>query len=50
MNEIGCPMWDEYNQCCMWNRIEKIFQFPWEDKETMKETMEVYKECMEEMP
>jgi len=30
MNETGCPMWDEFHGCCMWERIEKIFCFPWE--------------------
>jgi len=41
-----CPMWDEYNNSCMWERLEKIFQYPWEDgiSETEIEA------CFEEMP
>ena len=26
-----CPSWDEYNQGCMWERMEKITRFEWEE-------------------
>lgn len=42
----GCPMWDELHKCCMWDRMEKIFRYPWEEKETDP----VIEECLEEMP
>lgn len=40
----GCPMWDEFNGCCMWERIEKIFQTVWECED------EIVEACFEEMP
>jgi len=43
--EKGCEMYDEYNRCCMWDRLEKIVTFPWE-----KEADPVIEECLEEMP
>lgn len=42
----GCPWYDEYSQCCMWERMERIYRFPWEKKEVDL----VIKECLEEMP
>ncbi len=41
MNSNTCEMYDEYNACCMWNRIEKIFKYSWE---------ETINACFEEMP
>ena len=39
MNSEGCQFWDYYNQCCMWTRIEKIFQFAWEEDEGNGQTV-----------
>lgn len=39
---MGCDWYDEYNQCCMWERMEKIFRYPWEEKAP--------EECFEDMP
>lgn len=43
MNGSHCTMWDEANQCCIWERLEVIFHYPWEN-------VEVPEECFEEMP
>lgn len=47
MSEKGCPWFDEYNGCCMWDRIEKIFCFPWE--KPGKEIDKVTELCLEDM-
>lgn len=31
--DSGCELYDEYNRCCMLDRIEKILTLPWEVKE-----------------
>lgn len=28
--DSGCQLYDEYNKCCMLDRIEKIIILPWE--------------------
>lgn len=28
----GCSLWDEYNRCCMLDRIERIFHEMWENE------------------
>lgn len=43
-NQSECPNWDGYNECCMWERIEKIFPEVWEKENVL------YRDCMEEMP
>ncbi|HHV99986.1 MAG TPA: hypothetical protein GXX36_10540 [Clostridiaceae bacterium] len=40
-----CEMYDEYNQCCMWDRLEKVVTFPWE-----KEVDPIIEDCLSEMP
>lgn len=47
MSEKGCPWYDEYNRCCMWDRMEKIFRYPWEET---RKVDPVVQECLEEMP
>lgn len=39
-----CEMWDGYNKACMFERTEKIFRFPWEEK------FQINQDCFEEMP
>jgi len=39
----GCPMWDEYNRQCMWERMEMIFP------SLLDGEGELLRACMEEM-
>jgi hypothetical protein len=49
-NEYGCPMWDEFNECCMKDRVETIVQLDGDNLEHLKKWEPVNLECMEEMP
>lgn len=40
----SCGMWDELNQCCVWEKLEKIFPEIWEGE------TEIINKCLEEMP
>jgi len=42
--EPTCEQWDELNQCCMWNRLEKVVQQVWDCEDS------IVQDSLEEMP
>lgn len=39
----GCPFYDQYNECCMWERMEKLHNYRRMDLALMEEEMKFRK-------